>query len=732
MSKVFQLTTGNSLTNHFDIHTPDLQTIPWNELTGKPYQLVSRATGYTNNPILLQGELLYLGNSGDLFFLGAPRVNVHNTPDDVKERMPVPDIKPDNIFFRSSGMTPGGLISQDPDRVKNPFESTETIKGMAITDAKGAIEWVDREFERTTGYALKEIVGLRPRDVIYGTGSTYIPKSYVDEMTKFKRPFSFDNIGYNRWKASFWFRTTVQPILDANNEVKGRYYTFEDVTTLKKNENALRESQELWKYALEGAGDGVWFYDLSKSDLQVSSKYKELLGWKQKDTYAIADFIESMQTGDLEHIRSVIIRGFTKSKPDFSYELQLKTKNGVSKYYKTRGKVIDWSDDGRPRTVFGTLTDINEEKLKDIAIREQREYFHRILNELPADVIILSPDQKFRFLNRSAVRDDRMRDWLIGKDMYDYCRERNLPADLADSRKRLFDTAVASQQVSKEIDRRVRPDGSEEYKLRFLYPFLDNDGQIDFLVGFGIDITEQVNNEKKIIEQREYYQNILDAIPADIAILSPDHKYEFVNTSAVRDPEMREWIIGKDDFDYCSRKNLDKKIAAHRRAMFNKMLTTNKASSFIDEIKRDDGTSLFKLRFFHPYADENGILKFIVGYGVDITEEIKNKQLAELQERQIRNLLNIIRDGVFSFDTQGRIHFSNNSFRHILNIESQDHGRLLSFFDLLPAGEISKVKQKLDLLRSSGNPQSGVIHFLNPAGKKIFLDFSFTKTLQNT
>jgi PAS domain S-box-containing protein len=728
LAKVVQLRPGQKLSEIFTIQTPDLDKHNGDEITGTHYQLIRCLDGAGRNPILLQGELLSIKDSGDIFFLGSPKVNRQHGISNSQRRNNT-QIYHEDIFSKSSGVTTTESYSLLSGSAISPFDSTENIKGAAITDAKGAIEWVDRDFERTTGYQLHEVIGLRPRQVIYGSRSTHIPKSYVDEMVKLKEPFSFDNIGYNRRNASFWFRTTVQPILNSNNEVKGRYYSFEDVTSLKENESALRETQELWKFAMDGAGDGVWFYDLIRSDLQVSLKFKEILGWQPKEAYRIEDFIASMQPEDLEHIRSGIIRRFTKSEPTFSYELQLKTKNGQPKYYKSKGKVIEWAEDGRARIVFGTLTDINEEKLKDIEIREQREYYQRILNELPADVIILSPDQKFRFLNKSAVKDDWMREWLIGKDMYDYCRERNLPTDLADSRKKIFDEATARRVASKEVDRRVKPDGTEEYKLRFLYPFLDKDENVDFLVGFGIDITEQVLNEKKLIEQKEYYHNILDAIPADIAILSPDHKYEFVNRSAVRDPEMRKWIIGKDDYDYCARRNLPPAIADGRRAKFLDVLATNESTSFIDEISNDDGTSIFKLRFFHPHTSSGGALKFLVGYGVDITEQVKNKRFAELQEERLRMVLNMIRDGVFTFDEGGHINFINNSFRHILNIADSNTDRPLSFFDLLPAAEIIKVKQKLSQLIQTGQPQYGIIHFIDYRGQIAYLDFSLTKAI---
>ena len=48
-----------------------------------------------------------------------------------------------------------------------------------------------------------------------------------------------------------------------------------------------------------------------------------------------------------------------------------------------------------------------------------------------------------------------------------------------------------------------------------------------------------------------FYEVLLDQLNADIAIYDREQKYIYVNHHAVRDPELRKWLIGKTDVDYC-------------------------------------------------------------------------------------------------------------------------------------------------------------------------------------
>ncbi|HEX8278533.1 MAG TPA: hypothetical protein VF540_07550, partial [Segetibacter sp.] len=95
------------------------------------------------------------------------------------------------------------------------------------------------------------------------------------------------------------------------------------------------------------------------------------------------------------------------------------------------------------------------------------------------------------------------------------------------------------------------------------------------------------------------------------------------NKTAVKDDDTRKWMIGKDDFDYFRRKGTDMTIAEKRRDRFIKAIA-GESTEWIDE-HTVNGQLKYILRKFFPYH-EDGKLKYIYGYGTDITE-IKKGQI---------------------------------------------------------------------------------------------------------
>ena len=83
------------------------------------------------------------------------------------------------------------------------------------------------------------------------------------------------------------------------------------------------------------------------------------------------------------------------------------------------------------------------------------------------------------------------------------------------------------------------------------------------------------------------YEFILNNLPADIAVFN-DHNYVFINPKGIRDDKIREYMIGKNDFDYYKLKNLpDDKTRLEEKYLMK--FQREKFINWTDEFKKKDG-----------------------------------------------------------------------------------------------------------------------------------------------
>ena len=138
------------------------------------------------------------------------------------------------------------------------------------------------------------------------------------------------------------------------------------------------------------------------------------------------------------------------------------------------------------------------------------------------------------------------------------------------------------------------------------------------------NITERKNAELDLNEKRFFNDSVLYNIPADIAFFDKNHNYLFINPKGVADETTRNWLIGKNDFDYCKMKGVDDTLAKIRRGYFNQAVKTRKQVDWVD-VTNNEGKKTYILRRFYPVFNENKFTN-MVGYGIDISE-LKNLQL---------------------------------------------------------------------------------------------------------
>jgi len=133
----------------------------------------------------------------------------------------------------------------------------------------------------------------------------------------------------------------------------------------------------------------------------------------------------------------------------------------------------------------------------------------------------------------------------------------------------------------------------------------------------------QLHTQNSALEQKKFYKKILDCLPTEVAVFDQNHKYLYVNPAAIKNEELREYIIGKDDFEYAEHTKREPLFAQERRDRFTAAAKSNSVIEWIDELKKNDGTPVFYTRKFAPVFNEKGALEMMVGFGVDVTAQKK-------------------------------------------------------------------------------------------------------------
>jgi len=234
------------------------------------------------------------------------------------------------------------------------------------------------------------------------------------------------------------------------------------------------------------------------------------------------------------------------------------------------------------------------------------------------------------------------------------------------------------------------------------------------------DETTQLTTEAELKQKRKFYEDVLNSIPSDIAVFSSDHKYLYINPVGLGDSEVRKWLIGKDDFDYCQFRGKDPSFAERRRNMFEKIIQSGKEIEWEERIINRQGEAEYHLRKLSPVYDEHKNFLWTIGYSVNITERKKIEEKIQVSEKKYRDLYNYSQAIICTHDLNGVFLSVNPSLLEVMGYNEEDVvGRNIKEF-LAPDDQAAFNELYLKAIKTQTKVK-GIFKVLHRNGSKVYL-----------
>ncbi len=589
--------------------------------------------------INFKGKFEYLDKDNRMIFLGTPSYVIGN--DEIDLQFKLFNNSYENKLFSGNNLFLTIKYSNLEDVVNyfkekeytdsfNTPKNKESNYAITISDNDGCVVWCNKYFEELSGRPYDEVIGKRPRDAIYGKRSVYIDKNFVDYNVLKGEPFYFENIGYTKEGKEFWFGVVVHPVFNTQNEIIGRVHLLKDISVSKLRQLQTEENENLLLLSLEASRVGAWSYDVISEEINVSDLYKSIVGYRKEGRLTSADYMEMMHPEDQTIFNDIIVNKITPTTPSFAFETRYKV-DGVYRYFNVRGKCIQWGGNGKPIKLVGTLRDVNDERTRVMELEKQKQFYHNIIDRIPADLVLLTLDHKYSYINKKAVKNDETREWLIGKDDYDYCKLKGIPESFADQRRKAFDSVLKNSETVQYLETQ-RKDDEDHYLMRIFSPLFNEEGNLDLVIGYGVDVTEQVKNERYALLQENRIKNFLDIARDGIFSCTLDGVLKTCNRSFLRILNIEDGL--KKGINFYSLLAQEEQIILKDKITL--LINTGQAQNGIFTIEAHPGGDKLYIDYTLILDAKEGMDTF-VGRISDITELVmKERNMQQIIEHEVQ------------------------------------------------------------------------------------------------
>ncbi|MGM0391222.1 MAG: PAS domain S-box protein [Bacteroidota bacterium] len=163
--------------------------------------------------------------------------------------------------------------------------ATHTDNQVIIADENGAIEYVNKAFEKLTGYSLEEVKGKKPGSFLQGEETNPEHILAMRKGMKKRKAFSQEILNYTRDGEKYWVSISINPVFNARGELE-KFIAIEQNVTGRKEEETQREFERRDKEALINSTDDlIWSIKTDFSLIAANRAFLELI--KQNTGYLL-------------------------------------------------------------------------------------------------------------------------------------------------------------------------------------------------------------------------------------------------------------------------------------------------------------------------------------------------------------------------------------------------------------------------------------------------------------
>ncbi|MBN1956803.1 MAG: PAS domain S-box protein [Desulfuromonadales bacterium] len=170
--------------------------------------------------------------------------------------------------------------------------------------------------------------------------------------------FNFPNVGRK------FLDVQYHPHREADGTVSGVVTIVADQTVQETNrQNLVRERQRL-DDVLTGTRAGTWEWNVETGETLFNERWAEIIGYSldELSPTTMKTWIQFVHPEDLQESSELLEKHFNGKLDYYDFECRMRHKQGHWVWINDRGKVLSWSDEGRPLLMYGTHIDITARK----------------------------------------------------------------------------------------------------------------------------------------------------------------------------------------------------------------------------------------------------------------------------------------------------------------------------------------------------------------------------------
>jgi PAS domain S-box-containing protein len=433
-----------------------------------------------------------------------------------------------------------------------------------------------------------------------------------------------------------------------------------DITARKRAEEALRESEDKFKYIFHHSPSGM---SITRPDghVTVNEVFCRMLGYSMEE-------MKNASWQELTHPDDI---GITQKLVDDIVTGVLESGRLEKRYLRKDGSTV-WTDlstsvrrdsAGKPLYFMTTIIDISERKAAENALNESKERLRTLIESSPVAIFCLDPDGTVQLWNPSA---EKLFGWSAQEAMGRFLPI--VPEDRIEEHGALRGKLNRGESFTNvEITRRRKDGTSVEISLSAA-PVRDSEGRITVLMCVAADIGERKAAEEALHESEERFRSLYENATVGIYRTTPDGRILMSNLALsamlgyASQEDLQKHNLKSTDFD-----------PDHPRSEFLEIIERDgQIKGFESAWRRIDASVIYVRESARAIRDRLGRTLYYDGIAEDVTDRKLAEEALRLAHVRLRSFIDLNIIGVVTADASGAVIEANDYYLNLIGFTRAD------------------------------------------------------------
>ena len=416
------------------------------------------------------------------------------------------------------------------------------------------------------------------------------------------------------------------------------------------NDTEHRIPENLVELDVLASKSAIWDWDLESKRFWHSHGNLRLLGLDKTQATQLVDiedphdsWLPQVHPEDRKTVTDALREHWLNGAP-YDVEFRFHQAGGDYIWVHSAGEAVR-ANDGTPLRMTGSNSDITGRIEAEAARHEAERRLSLILENAPTPIISKDAQEHYLYANPTWLNQYGLKlDDILGKTIRELFPDNAAQISPRD-RKVVENRSIVEFVYSEEL-----PDGEHEFWVK-KFPIPDASGDVEFVIGMEIDITERKLAEDTLRNNEQRLRLLTDNLTALIFNVDGDLCYRFVNRT------FEEWncidegsALGKPMAEVMGAEALAQLAPLALRALDGEHVKFERTVSYAA------GTRTVSANMA-PDFGEDGSVRGFYGLANDISEHKNAEDALKFTQFSLDNAA----DAVFWFGESGRLEYANRS-----------------------------------------------------------------------